>query len=96
MDPKLRLEGIMLSLSAALTLYDNYLLVVSTFQKNNQLRRIIDQPDKGFALSSNHLMDASLAFHSVINREKIKYAIKFYKRNINTFKSANGSVSAEG
>ena len=96
MDPKLRLEGIMLSLSAALTLYDNYLLVVSIFQKNNQLRRIIDQPDKGFDLSSNHLMDASLAFHSVINREKVKYAIKFYKRNINTFKSANGSGSAEG
>jgi len=83
MEPELRLKGIMLSLSAALTLYDNYLLVIAMFQENDQLRRIIDQPDKGFGLSSNHLLDASLAFHSVINREKVKYAIKFYQDKIN-------------
>lgn len=81
MDPQLRLKGIMLSLSAALTLYDNYLLVIAMFQENDQLRRIIDQPDKGFGLTSNHLLDASLAFHSVINREKVKYGVKFYQDN---------------
>jgi uncharacterized protein YycO len=85
LEPKLRLKGIMLSLSAALTLYDNYLLVVAMFQQNDQLRHIIDQPDKGFGLSSNHLMDASLAFHSMFNREKVKYAIKYYQKNINLF-----------
>jgi uncharacterized protein YycO len=79
LDPQLRLRGIMLSLSAALTLYDNYLLVVAVFQENDHFRRIIDQPDMGFGLSSNELLDASLAFHSIINREKIKYAIKFYQ-----------------
>lgn len=79
---KLRLKGVMLSLSAALNLYDNYLLVVAIFQQDNNLRRIIDQPDKGFALSSNHLLDASLAFNSIINRAKVKYAIKYYQQHI--------------
>ncbi len=83
LNKKLRLKGIMFSLSAALTLYDNYLLVIAMFQDNDQLRRIIDQPDMGFGLSSNHLLDASLAFHSVINREKVNYAIKFYQRHSN-------------
>lgn len=91
MEPELRLKGIMLSLSAALTLYDNYLLVIAMYQQNDQLRRIIDQADMGFGLSSNHLLEASLAFHSVINREKMKYAIKFYQNNITT--SQEGSLN---
>ena len=82
---EIKLTGIMLSLSAALNLYDNYLLIVAMFQQEEQLRRIIDQPDKGFGLSSNHLLDASLAFNSVINREKVKYAIKYYQQRIDAY-----------
>jgi len=82
---EVRLKGIMLSLSAALNLYDNYLLIVSMFQEEEQLRRIIDQPDKGFGLSSNHLLDSSLAFNSVINREKVKHAIQYYQEHINHY-----------
>lgn len=97
--PEVKLTGIMLSLSAALNLYDNYLLIVAMFQQEEQLRRIIDQPDKGFGLSSNHLLDASLAFNSVINREKVKYAIKYYQQRIDAYlpedevtDSASGSM----
>ena len=82
MDPELRLHGVMLSLSSALTLYDNYLLIVAMFQQNHLLRRIIDQPDKGFGLSSNQLLEASLAYHSLAKREKVKKGIRFYKQNI--------------
>ncbi|WP_198263954.1 YiiX/YebB-like N1pC/P60 family cysteine hydrolase [sulfur-oxidizing endosymbiont of Gigantopelta aegis] len=81
----MQLKGIMLSLSAALNLYDNYLLVVASFQQEPQLRRIIDQPDSGFGLSSNHLMDATLAFNSVINRAQAKQAIQFYQREIKAY-----------
>ncbi len=83
--PEVRLTGIMLSLSAALNLYDNYLLIVAMFQQEEQLRRIIDEPDKGFGLSSNQLLDASLAFNSVINREKVKYAVKYYQKQIKSY-----------
>jgi hypothetical protein len=83
----MQLKGIMLSLSAALNLYDNYLLVVAMFQEENKLRRIIDQPDKGFGLSSNHLMDATLAFNSVLNRVKAKQAIIFYQQAIKRYLS---------
>ncbi len=83
--PEVRMAGIMLSLSAALNLYDNYLLIVAMFQQEEQLRRIIDEPDKGFGLSSNQLMDASLAFNSVINREKVKYAVKYYQKHIKRY-----------
>lgn len=83
--PEVKLTGIMLSLSAALNLYDNYLLIVAMFQQEEQLRRIIDQPDKGFGLSSNHLLDASQAFNSVINREKVKYAIRYYQQHIDAY-----------
>ncbi|MCP3848634.1 MAG: Poxvirus G6 [Gammaproteobacteria bacterium] len=82
---EVRFTGIMLSLSAALNLYDNYLLIVSMFQEEEQLRRIIDQPDKGFGLSSNHLLDSSLAFNSVINREKVKQAIQYYQERIDLY-----------
>ncbi len=82
---EMKLTGIMLSLSAALNLYDNYLLIVAMFQEENALRRIIDEPDKGFGLSSNQLLDAGLAFNSVINREKVKYAIKYYQKRIDQY-----------
>lgn len=82
---EVQFTGIMLSLSAALNLYDNYLLIVAMFQQEKELRHIIDQPDKGFGLSSNQLLDASLAFNSVINREKVKYAIKHYQQNIDSY-----------
>lgn len=90
-----KLTGIMLSLSAALNLYDNYLLIVSMFQQEEELRRIIDQPDKGFALSSNHLLDASLAFNSVINREKVRYAIKYYQKRIDAYLPDNENRASD-
>ncbi|MDH4318064.1 MAG: hypothetical protein OEV64_06710, partial [Desulfobulbaceae bacterium] len=44
LDEDQRLQGVMLSLSAALVLYDNYLLAVSTYEENGKLRRYIDSP----------------------------------------------------
>jgi len=46
----LKMKGLMLSLGAALTLYDNYLLGVMLFEQDSRLRKLINDPDMGFGL----------------------------------------------
>ena len=47
---ELRLKGLMLSLGAALTLYDNYMLGIVVFEVDSLLRQVLNDPDMGFGL----------------------------------------------
>ncbi len=87
----LRLKGLMLSLGAALTLYDNYLLGTVLFEKDNRLRKIINDPDMGFGLVSNKLEEMTLAANSIENRHRIRRAITFYEKE----KSSIGNVNED-
>ena len=58
-SPQLRLKALMLSLGAALTLYDNYLIGAVQFEQDERLRRIINDPDMGFGLAANKLAEAA-------------------------------------
>ena len=78
-DPKLQLKGLMVSLGAALTLYDNYMLGVVFFEQDNRLRQIINDPDMGFGLVANKLEEMTLAANSIENRHRIRRAISFYE-----------------
>lgn len=79
-DPKLRLKGHMLSLGAALTLFDNYMLGTVLFEKDKRLRKVINDPDMGFGLVSNKLTEMTLAVNSIENRHRIRRAITFYEK----------------
>ena len=75
-----RLQGVMLSLSAALVLYDNYLLAVSLFEGDGKLRRLLNERDPGYAVNSAALAKVTLNYNSVANRQRVRKAIKFYER----------------
>jgi len=79
-DSLLRLKALMLSLSAALTLYDNYMLGIMVFERDDRLRKVVNDPDTGFGLISNKLAEATLAANSVEVRHRARRAIDFYEQ----------------
>ncbi len=88
-SPELRLKALMLSLGAALTLYDNYLYGVAYFEQDERLRRIINDPDMGFGLVANKLAEATLAANSIEVRHRARRAIDFYEEEKALFEAAH-------
>ncbi|RII28274.1 MAG: Poxvirus G6 [Geobacter sp.] len=78
--PESRLTGVMLSLSSAMLLYDNYLLAISLFEGDSKLRRILNERDPGYAVSSAALAKVTLNYNSIVNRARVRKALKFYER----------------
>ncbi|MBL4715330.1 MAG: Poxvirus G6 [Bacteroidia bacterium] len=76
----LRLKAVMLSLSAALTLYDNYLLGALLFEGDDRLRRLINDPDMGFSISANNLLEVSWSANSIAKQQRIQKGIKFFEK----------------
>jgi len=74
------LQGVMLSLSAALTLYDNYLLAISIFQEDDKLRRFLNSEDAGYHKNDEELTAVTLSYNSINNRARVRKAIHFYEK----------------
>lgn len=86
--PSQRLQGVMISLSAALVLYDNYLLAVSIFQDDGQLRRAINASDSGYQVERYELEAVGRSYHKLDNYLRVQRAIRFYQREINNHHQA--------
>ena len=84
--PALRLKGLMLSLSAALVLYDNYLLAMSLYQESSKLRRHLNNKDVGYGLDYGELNRSTLSFASARNRRRVNQGLAYYAREIVTFR----------
>ncbi|MDM8566981.1 YiiX/YebB-like N1pC/P60 family cysteine hydrolase [Candidatus Halobeggiatoa sp. HSG11] len=80
--PTDRLKGIMLSLSAALTLYDNYMLSISIFEEDKKLRRFLNERDSGYGIGKNELAKITRNYNSYRNRHKVKQALQFYETQV--------------
>lgn len=78
-DSKLHLKGLMLSLGAALTLYDNYFLGIILFEQDSRLRKVVNDPDMGFGLLANKLNEMTLNANSIETRHRIRRVITFYE-----------------
>lgn len=76
---EMHLKGLMLSLGAALTLYDNYFLGIVLFQQDERLRKILNDPDMGFGLVANKLEEVTLNVNSIEIRHRMRRAITFYE-----------------
>ena len=72
--------GVLISLSSALILYDNYLSAVSLYRNNADLRRHINKPDQGFNLNADELEKADRLFNSPDIRRRVRKAIEWYQR----------------
>jgi uncharacterized protein YycO len=79
-SPETRVKGVMLSLSSALVLYDNYLMAVSLFEGDSKLRRLLNERDPGYAVNSAALAKVTLHYDSVTNRQRVRKAMKFYEK----------------
>ncbi len=82
MTPDQRLKGIMLSLSAALTLYDNYLLAISLYQEDPRLRMLLNNQDVGYGIDYGELNRVSMSFASEETRNRVRQGIAFYEAKI--------------
>ncbi len=80
-DEQLRLQGIMLSLAAALMLYDNYLLAISVFEDDKKLRRYINKRNKGYKITHSRLTDVTKQYNSINKRHRIRRGIKYFDSN---------------
>lgn len=79
LTPEDRLNGIMLSLAAALTLYDNYLLAAIIFEQDSRLRKLLNDPDQGFGVAANQLAEVTLSANSPRKRHRLRKAIRHYE-----------------
>jgi len=74
-------QGVAMSLAAALLLYDNYLLAVSLFDDDPDLRRLLNQSDPAYAIRQAELNRISDDYASERNRRTVRKAIEFYRRH---------------
>ncbi|MDR2677963.1 MAG: hypothetical protein LBB51_00810 [Zoogloeaceae bacterium] len=77
----IRRAGVLMSLSAALTLYDNYLSAISLYRDDPKLRQKLNRGDKGFNIPANELMRVDRMFSSPENRRRIRQAIYWYRQH---------------
>lgn len=82
MSREQHLKGVMISLAAALVLYDNYLLAVSTFEENPKLRRLLNAQDSGYRIARNELAKVTLSYVSMENRRRTREAIYLYESRL--------------
>ena len=87
-SPESRLNGVMMSLSSAFLLYDNYLLSVSLFEGDAKLRRLLNEADPGYAVKSAALAKVTLSYNSINNRSRVRRAIRFYEKETKRFSQA--------
>ncbi|OIQ41317.1 MAG: hypothetical protein BM563_01125 [Bacteroidetes bacterium MedPE-SWsnd-G1] len=83
-DEELKLKGLLVSLSAALTLYDNYLIGVVLFEQDARIRKLINDPDAGFGLVANLLNEMTLNANSIESRHRIRRVIEYYESSLDT------------
>jgi len=77
-----QLKGIMLSLSSALILYDNYLMMSSLYEENSKLRRFLNQQDAAYDKGQDALQRLARSYSSSAKRRVVKHAIKFYEKRL--------------
>jgi len=82
LSDKAHRTGIMLSLAAALVLYDNYVLAASIYEQDTKLRRILNRRDSGYGLSDLELTALKLSALSYENRERLARGVAYYRSQV--------------
>jgi hypothetical protein len=73
--------GITMSLSAALTLYDNYLTAVALYRDNPFLRTHLNEGDSGFRVPEGELRRIAASFASARNRARVRRGLIWYEKH---------------
>lgn len=83
----IRAAGIVMSLSAALILYDNYLSAIAPFRQDHEFRQHLNRSDRGFDIHAGTLNEIAINFASVENRQRTTRAIDWVEKHAKGFKT---------
>lgn len=72
-------KGIVMSLSAALVLYDNYLSAISLYRSDPALRKHLNRADKGYEIGEGELNRIAVSFASPDNRARVRRGLRWYE-----------------
>ena len=86
---KERFELVMISLSAMLARYDDYLLTYKNFNDQKNLREFLNDENSGYGIPKNVLQEIANSYNSISERNDIKKMIKFYDDNKEAYKNEN-------
>ncbi len=88
-NEKERMERVMISLSAMLLCYDNYLIAYINYENNTKLRQFLNDPDSAYDIPANTLSDMTNIYNDIAHRTDVKDMIDFYNENIQTHENVN-------
>lgn len=83
----IRAAGIVMSLSAALILYDNYLSAIAPFRQDHEFRQHLNRSDRGFDIPAGTLNEIAINFASIENRQRTTRAIDWVEKHAKGFKT---------
>ena len=86
MTPEEQYQAVMLSLAAALVLYDNYVLAISIFAEDDKLRRFMNERKSGYGIISGKLSRITTSYYSPHKRERARKAIAFYEEHLDEYR----------
>ncbi len=78
-DPLLRERAVLTSFLASLTLYDNY-LSMRTVLKDDRLRRLIDNPLRGYGQTEDQVRDMLEELNAPARQKRLKDLVQAYER----------------
>lgn len=89
-----RTKGVMLALTGALVLYDNFASSVMLFQQERRLRRVVNRPDPAFDLERDELLRSVELYLDLGNRARVRRALEFVAQRSDDIERA-GRTDAE-
>lgn len=91
-EARIQQTGVAMSLSAALVLYDNYLLAISLYRNDGKLRQHLNRSDKSFGIRESELNRIAASFASPEYRSRVRRGLEWYERH----GAAQGEAVDEG
>jgi uncharacterized protein YycO len=82
---KEQLTLLMISLSAMLIRYDNYLVVYKYYNDNTKLREFLNDEDSAYNIPKNTLQDIVNTYNSLSQRDDVKKLIDYYESHIDSY-----------
>ena len=89
---KERFELVMISLSAMLTRYDDYLLTYKNFDDTKKLREELNNENSAYGIPANVLQGIANDYNSLTQRQDIKDMIAFYDDNKQNYENESDSL----
>jgi len=89
---KERFELVMVSLSAMLARYDDYLLAYKNFNKQKNLREELNDKNSAYGIPKNVLQDIVNRYNSIKERNNIKKMIEFYDDNKQNYENEQDAL----